>query len=140
MGKGGVDLAFEGGFAAVPEEVLDVGDVPQGGGVALEGLAVEAEGGGTAVTEAQVGLVATGAGEFIVAGEEWVEEEQTAEFNLGGCAGVFGGFVGGGEGALQACVRGQDGAGACAVGGHVYDRVGGLGEEARGDKEQNEEE
>ena len=68
-------LFAEGGGAAVPEEGIFPGEVEEGHGVALARLAVDAEAELAAVGEGMGDLVAGGAGDGVVAGEDGVVEE-----------------------------------------------------------------
>lgn len=91
---GRVELVFEVGCAAVPEEGFGVGREEDARGVAMEGRAVMAERGGAAIRPGEVGVVTTGAGDLAAAGEARVEEESFAEgfffFGVGVVFGVFG--------------------------------------------------
>jgi hypothetical protein len=85
------DLIFESGGAAVPEKFGAPGAVENAGGAAGTGLVVDADGLGIFVGEGVVGIVAGGAGEGVVFGETFVEEELAAEADGVVAEGVIGG-------------------------------------------------
>ena len=91
VGDGLEDLIFESGRAAVPEEFVAPGAVENAGGAAGAGLVVDADGLGVFVGEGVVGIMAGGAGEGVVFGETFVEEELAAEADGVFAEGVIGG-------------------------------------------------